>query len=438
MKALSVILAGLLCSSAQAATSDILFPRGGSSFSGAAGNVVFNGQQFVTPTVQSNGAIQFVFLDTNGVAVSNLSLSITGSSPRIVLNGSDFLLAWLNTNAASSELNCTRVAGGVTGAISVIGTNVANETISLSGKGAPFVVIWQNADSNSIVLARTLDSNGRPTASSFAVSSSTQPQRYPSVDTDGTNFLVCWMEQNVTSNDWRVVARMISNGAPVGPAFSVSDTNSLLPHATACSFGMNYLVAWIQEAGLSSRLLSFLQQSIPGSFLFEDDRRYTNYWPIMIFTRIVSLSGALPSNPVILSRNPYMNTNPAIVFGDGGYMIAWMNQNTFETNPSSYELAYPLAQRVQRLHADGTGWNYPIIMSPLSRQYRTVVAGFGAGRHCVLYVSATNTISYVFDRDNIEAPRLVNLRRNSSGGISVESTSVDYASDGFWRFRPTW
>ena len=117
MKALGLLLSGLFCASIHAATSDILFPTGGGSFSGAAGNAVFNGQQFVTPVVLSNGAIQITFLDTNAVAVSNISLSLTGSSPRLTLDGSDYLLAWLNTNGTSSELNCARVSGGVMGAV---------------------------------------------------------------------------------------------------------------------------------------------------------------------------------------------------------------------------------------------------------------------------------------------------------------------------------
>jgi len=58
MKALGVLLSGLLCASVHAATSDILFPRAGGSFSGAAGNVIFNGEQFVTPIVQINGGIE--------------------------------------------------------------------------------------------------------------------------------------------------------------------------------------------------------------------------------------------------------------------------------------------------------------------------------------------------------------------------------------------
>src|SRR5687768_17611233 len=108
MKTLGLILAGMLCATAHGATSDILFATGGSTFNGAPGNVIFSGQYFVTPTVQTNGAIHLTFLDTNGIAISNLSLSITGSSPRIVRDGADYLLAWLNTNVSVSVLLAAR------------------------------------------------------------------------------------------------------------------------------------------------------------------------------------------------------------------------------------------------------------------------------------------------------------------------------------------
>src|SRR5262245_34958999 len=96
MKLPGILLAALLCAVASAATSDILFPHGGATFPGAAGNVVFDGQQFVTPVVQTNGVMALVRLDTNGTVISNMSLAISGSAPRLDLAEGNYLLAWLD------------------------------------------------------------------------------------------------------------------------------------------------------------------------------------------------------------------------------------------------------------------------------------------------------------------------------------------------------
>src|SRR5688572_1773117 len=91
VRLLSSIVTVLLSLGAHAAPLSILFRSHDSSGSppglrGVPGNLAFNGEYFVTPTVQSNGGIHLVFVNSNAVIASNLtlSLSITGSSPRLV------------------------------------------------------------------------------------------------------------------------------------------------------------------------------------------------------------------------------------------------------------------------------------------------------------------------------------------------------------------
>jgi hypothetical protein len=103
-----------------------------------------------------------------------------------------------------------------------------------------FLAVWQSSESNSAVFARSISGDGRPAANAFAISPSAAPQRYPALNMEGTNYLVCWMEQNFGSNDWRVMARRINETGPLGSAITVSQTNSLTPHPTACAFGTNF------------------------------------------------------------------------------------------------------------------------------------------------------------------------------------------------------
>jgi hypothetical protein len=98
MKALTLFLFGFVCAIAQAATSDLLFPNNTVLLAGTAGNVIFNGSQFVTPTVQNDGAIRLSYLNTNGFVLSNSFLTVTGKSPCVAFDGSNHFLSWLDTN----------------------------------------------------------------------------------------------------------------------------------------------------------------------------------------------------------------------------------------------------------------------------------------------------------------------------------------------------
>ena len=414
MKTLNVILTGLLCVSAQAATSDSLFPSGGSSFTGAAGNIIFNGQQFVTPTVQSNGAIQFVFLDTNGMAVSNLSLSITGSSPRVALNGNDYLLAWLDSD---STLFCARVTNSVLSTISLVAPNVVAETISFRAANGSFLAVWQSGDSNGVINARWLASDGSPSGSSFAVAPGASPQYGPGLNNEGTNYLVCWMEQNVQSNDWRVVARFVDPNGPLGAPFDVSQSNSFRPHPTACSFGTNFLVAWSWDEGVCS-YLQWDQRTETASI--------TSGWYQVVSGRIVSATGTVLGKDFLIARNPYWNTNPVVAFGNGNFLAAWATaeQDLFQG-----------LQRVQLLSANGSRNGYPIHAVRIGGKINQPRLCFGQGRFCALYsqygdTSPEGTFSAVFDHEQMEAPTLINLRRTTNGSIAVESSRTYSSWDG--------
>ena len=373
MKTIVLLLTGLFASIAHGAVSDILWRAGEGTLNGAPGNVIFDGQHFVTPTVRTNGAIYLTFLDTNGVAVSNVSLEITGSSPRVVRSGADYLLAWLNTNETPSVLTAARISQGAFGTVSLLDTNVQGETMSLSAAAAGVLVVWQNVGSNSTVFARALDLSGAPAGNTFAVSPSAQPQRGPSVDNDGTNYLVAWMEQNITSNDWRVVAQRITGGVLNGGPTQVSQTNSMRPYSTACSFGTNFLVAWSTDEGPwplpSTNYAPWVGQS--------------HLWRPTIHARMLSESAAPLRHEFSVLRTTHDNTNVAVAYGSRGYVVeCYTWGNVFEF--------------VQPLFADGTAREHPVGVLYGAWAYggfelRPRVAAAG-DKYCVIYQTAPTNV----------------------------------------------
>ena len=363
------------CAVAKAATSDIILALHSGHLEGTPGNIVFDGARFVVGVVESNGAIQIVSINTNGAPVSTNALGSTGNTPRLALNGPDFLFAWLDTNAVPSLLKSARVSNGAVVAQSILGTNVAEETVALSGKQSPFVVVWQSEGSNSTVYTRTVNGDGAALSETFAISSGNQPQRHPAIDTDGLNHLVCWVEQNVASNDWRVLARVLSNGVPSGAVLSVSQTNSYTPHETACSFGTNYLVAWSTDEG-------------PYSFNdFGACCWPTNTWFAHVYGRMITPQGTAPANAFPIIRAHATNSNVTAVF-DGHRYLVWANWN----------LWWGKHPGIQILEADGSRAQFPITEYLGGFNYVDPSIGprlaFGAGRFCAISMRTFETAYY--------------------------------------------
>ena len=401
MKSLGALLAGLFCASAHAATSDALFPIGGTNFPGLAGNVVFNGEHFVTPTVQSNGTVRLVFLNTNGFVVSNFSLTVTGSTPRVAFDGANYLLAWMNSN---TTLHCARVTNNVVGSVSAVATNVAAETFSLRARAGNFLALWQSADSNSAVFARSLSTTGVPFADAFAVAPSVSLQRHPSMNREGTNCLVVWMEQNASSNDWRVLARFVNENGPVGSVVTVSEANSLRAWPTACSFGTNYLVAWSWDEYLQYR--HDTQQS----------STMTNGWFPMIHGRICSSSGVPQSNAFIIARFAHTNINPALAFADGNYLAVWKRVEGYDGVTSG-------SQHLQLLNSFGGRSQYPSAAWRDSVKAPGVTSG--AKRFCVVYPLVSGiTRSTIFGPQTIAEP-VMTIRRTTNG-TAASSSGASY------------
>jgi hypothetical protein len=414
MKTIALILAGLVSVSTHAAVSDLLFRTGGDTLNGAPGNVIFNGQHFVTPTVRTNGGIYLTFLDTNGVVVSNVSLAITGSSPRVVRDGADYLLAWLNTNDVPNVLASGRISQGALGPVSLLDTNIQDETISLSAAAGGVLAVWQSLGSNSAVFARVLHISAAPAGDTFAVAPSAQPQRGPSVDNDGTTYLIAWMEQNIVSNDWRVVAQRITGGALNNGPTQVSETNSMRPYATACSFGTNFLVVWSADEG-PWPLSNTNTVAWPGA---------TNVWRPTVHGRMLSESAVPLRHEFSMLRGTHYNTNVAATFGSRGYIVACHTWGNWES--------------VQPLLADGTPREHLVDVlwgTGGFDELRPRVAAVG-DRYCLLYQTTPShewrfpSVSVVLAPKYVPELRMKHLRRTNNtivvdhSYLSAQGTTV--------------
>jgi hypothetical protein len=402
---------------------------------------MFDGERFVAPTVLSNGSIQLTFIATNST-IATTPLFVNGNTARLAINGSDYLLAWVETNTTPSLLKCARVANGVVSRHFVLAIDVAEETLVLSGNAGHFIAVWQSTGSKSAIIGRALRGDGSPAAEAFTVSSSAQPQRYPAIDTDGTSHLVCWVEQNSGSNDWRVLARVISNSVPVGTTVTVSQTNSLTPHPTACSFGTNYLVAWSADEGPYVWCLDFLSGS-PDS----PCARGTNYWFSLVYGRMLSRDGKASGETFSINPSTGTNIKPAAAFGGGRYLVGC--ENTFAYTPGFEPSShYHSRESLQPLAPDGSRSQYPVptflYYEVLPYETLSPRIAFGGDRFCVLY-SGTNHQFAIFYGAARDEPIITNLRQGTNGlvvemkgpvGFEISTNLVDWHMAEFSNPRP--
>ena len=213
------------------------------------------------------------------------------------------------------------------------------------------------------------------------------------------------------SNDWRVIARLISNAVPFSAPVIVSQTNSFRPYPTACTFGSNYLVAWSWDEG-----------PYPSYWIATRDfPQYiqTNVWFPILHGRFVSPSASLIGSTMVIARGMYGNTDPAIAFDGHHYFIAWSTRDT--NTVSRYA-----NQRAQSMALDGTARYYPVITAFLLGDPVATRIAFGGDRFCILY-------KYVFGGGNLSQSvmvgrraindfKLINVQRSAGGGIQAQST----------------
>lgn len=389
-----------VCSVSSAAISKSFYLTGGATWPGTHGNLIFNGRDFVTPTADGNGALSLTLLNSNGVIVSNGSLSLTGSSPRVSMDATGYIVGFIETNGSSSAFKVARIVNSHVDNVSMVATNVAGSCIALSTANGSSLAVWQSNGSPAQIFARTLDGTGTPSGPAFPVLPITRAQQFPSVSTDGTNFLVAFMMQRSLSNDWQTIAQLIHDGAPLGPAVAVSVVNSLRAHPTATAFGSsNYLVAWSGDEVSGPMFTPW---------------GYTNLIYPMVVGGLVSPAGEVLNTSYSIGRAGFTNESPAIAFGEGRFAATW-NRATW-ADGSGMQLVQPI----------GAGpVEFPISCESMQVDAPPAIA-FGQGRFCVLFHSGGNTRSLVLAPDEMVPAQLLNVRRAASGGINVDSSLVDW------------
>ncbi len=236
--------------------------------------------------------------------------------PVIASDGQNCLVAWKNSpNGQADNLNilATRVtpSGGILDSPPIVVCNAPHTqtTLCVAYGGGVYLVVWSDdrASSRHIYGARVrpdgtlLDPNG------FLIGSNPIYQDFAAVGSDGSRFLVTWMEY--VNSYASIVGRIVDPDHPGGsPPQFVIEQGAHPPffrQSAVASSGSNYLVA---------------------STYFS---RPNDYSPIYLRARRVGLDGTLldPSPLPICYHPTEKNITPIVCWNGQSYVIEWIHVN---------------------------------------------------------------------------------------------------------------
>ncbi|MCY1075824.1 Ig-like domain-containing protein [Archangium lansingense] len=299
-------------------------------------------------------------LDVSGLALSTAIKSQL--SPAVASNGTDYLVVWGDTrNGTAGDVYGTRVTSG--GAV-LDPSGLALSTAA-SGEGSPavasngtdYLVAWmdsRNGTSNFDIFGTRVTPSGEvQEPSGLAITTATGNQQYPAVASNGTDYLVTWMDLRTS---WDIYgARIFASGVVRdSPAFAISTASRSQQYPSVASNGTDYFVAW------------------------QDDRTGLSGTTWDIYGTAVSSAGAVqsPTGLAISTASNYQHY-PSVASNGTDYFVAWQDFRS-----ASVWAIYGARATSAGSLPDGTGFE---IASGTYNTEAPQVASTGANRYLIAY-----------------------------------------------------
>lgn len=234
-------------------------------------------------------------------------------SPRVASNGTDFLVVWQGMGPMGDmDINGRRISS--TGqpldtmevAISTA-QNVEERAPSVASNGTTYLVAWddfRNGATTRVYGARVSNAGAVLDSGGILLSSSTYDQSVPVVGSNGTDFLVVWLDwRNSTSRDL-YGTRVASNGTVVdGAGLSIgAHPNHAESTPAVAANGSDYFVAWT-EWDTANQTRRILGSRVQGSLTVTS--------PVVDTTSLAFTSSGGNCQ------------NPSVARATSGYFMAW-------------------------------------------------------------------------------------------------------------------
>ncbi|WP_224248727.1 hypothetical protein [Hyalangium gracile] len=308
-------------------------------------------------------------LDTTSLV---LSPNASHKHPVIAPAGSDYLVAWDGTSTATTDLYSARVSASGT---VTAGGGFPLKTVSalyqaepvVASNGTNYLVVWTETGGGTIKIqgARVSREGGVLDMHGLRLTTAARERQAPAVSSNGTDYLVTWMDYR--EGNWDIYGGRVLGSGPAASA--VLDPNGFIISADPAfqnfpavgSNGKDYLVVWRRDATGRG--------DVHGA-------------------RVANTGAVLDPAGIAISTNPVEHYTPRVAFNGTHYLTVW----------AEYQSATSWDIHGARLTSDGVVLDTsPLIISGgLAEQFEPDVASNGTDFFVVWtdYRSRTNQDIY--------------------------------------------
>ncbi len=177
--------------------------------------------------------------------------------PALAYNGTNYLVTWCGNGQADGwgvYGQLINKSGTKVGSEFLINTYLDNYQWyqSIASDGNNFMVAWcgQGQDDGSGVYGQLIGENGTKIGSEFLINTYITGSQYnPSLAYDGTNYLVTWHSLGQDGSDYGIFGQLFDkNGDKIGSEFQLNTyTTGIQSYPSVASDGTNFLVAWMSD-----------------------------------------------------------------------------------------------------------------------------------------------------------------------------------------------
>jgi len=297
----------------------------------------------------------------------------TGSqlNPRAAFDGTNYLVVWYDSRSGSSyDIYGTRVAQNGT-VLNSAGIPISTATDyqyfpDVSFDGTNYMVVWQDQRSGEYdIYGSRVDQDGIVLNSpGIPISTASDEQNRPSIDFDGTNYLVVWDDYR-SGSEYDIYGTFLDTAgnvsSPSGIIISNAADNQQMP---SVSFdGTNYLVTWydrrdganydifgtrvntsgvVQEASGIPIANMDVQQLTPAVISYSGqwlavwrDNQNGGYTDIY-GSRISSSGTVTDTDGILISSSAQDQRNPAVASDGTNYLVVWEEARSGGFSPDIY------------------------------------------------------------------------------------------------------
>jgi hypothetical protein len=223
------------------------------------GDIGFDGTNYLVVWKKKGGPIVGKFVDKDGNPGSN-EFKISDAADAqcaIAFNGTNYLIVYQNTGSYYVACRIITPQGNVGNEIKVDDEWPSESLdVAFAPNSSTFLVVWdstQNTVDGFDVKAKVVSNEGIPQGNKFVVGNGLQCEFYPSVASDGTDFLVVWFNRPYANGEGDIYgARVSSNGDMLdtnGIAICTGNERQKYPQISYNTTSGNYLVVWDDTRG---------------------------------------------------------------------------------------------------------------------------------------------------------------------------------------------